>query len=55
MFLLSTFIDWTSQNTTDMLGYVKDLITDITPLLLPIIAISVGLIIVIAIIRALRG
>jgi hypothetical protein len=38
-----------------MLGYVKDLITDITPLLLPIIAISVGLIIVIAIIRALRG
>ena len=55
MYLFSTFINWTSQNTTDMLGYVTALISDITPLLIPIIAISVGLIIVIAIIRALKG
>lgn len=51
----AVFIDWTQEMTDDMIGYMKDLLTDLTPLLIPIIAIGVGLIIVGVIIRAIRG
>jgi len=53
--LLGTFLTWEAGDTTEMLGYVSDLITDLTPLLVPIIAVGVGLIIVSAIISAIRG
>jgi len=53
--LSGVFIDWTDEMTTSLLGRIKDLITDLTPLLIPIIAIGVGLIVVGAIIRAIRG
>ena len=52
---LATFIDWTPNMTNDMLDYMGDLIGDFTPLLVPSIAIGVGLIVVGAIIRAIRG
>lgn len=48
------FLEITGADITLMLGYVKNLITDLTPLLLPIIAISLGVLIVMAIVRAIR-
>lgn len=53
--MLGTFLTWEAGDTTEMLGYVSDLITDLTPLLIPIIAVGVGLIVVSAIISAIRG
>lgn len=54
MILAGTFLDITPENITSMLGYSKDLITDLTPLLLPIIAIGLGIFIVISIIGAIK-
>jgi len=53
--IFGTFLTWTTEDTTAMLGYMSDLIGDLTPLLIPIIAVAVGLIIVGAIIHAIRG
>lgn len=41
--------------TNSMLGYMGDLIEDFTPLLVPVIAIGIGLIIVAAIVHSIRG
>ena len=51
----STFIEISSDDVGILLGYVKDLISDLTPLLLPIIAVALGLIIFYAIVHAIRG
>lgn len=48
-------IEWTSQMTTDMLAYVATVFSDLENLLVPIIAIGVGLMVVGAIIKAVRG
>jgi len=48
-------INWTSEMTTDLLANIQGVITDLSPLLVPIIAIGVGLIVVGAIISAIRG
>jgi len=53
--LVGTFLTWTTEDTTSMIGYMSDLFTDLTPLLIPIIAIAVGIIVVGAIIHAIRG
>jgi len=53
-FLFGTFIDITSDNITAMLGYTKNLITDLTPLMLPIIGIGLGILVVWAIINSFR-
>jgi len=53
--MLGTFFTITSENITAMLGYVSDLIEDLTPLLLPIIGVLVGLIVFWAILNAIRG
>jgi hypothetical protein len=53
--MIATFITWGSEDTTAMLGYVADIISDLQPLLIPIIAIGIGLIVVGAIIQAIRG
>jgi len=55
LLLTATFFDITPENITEMLGYTKDLITDLTPIMLPIIAIGLGLIIFYAVIKAIRG
>lgn len=54
MILTTTFFTFTDADITKMLGYVGDLISDLTPLLLPIIAIGLGVIIFWAIVRAIR-
>jgi len=52
--IFGTFIDILPADITAMLGYTKDLITDLTPLLLPIIAIGLGIFIVVAIINVIK-
>lgn len=52
---LGTFLTWASEDTTAMIGYIEDLFDDLMPLLIVIIAVGVGLIVVGAIIRAIRG
>lgn len=49
-----TFFTIQSTDVTSLLGYVGDFITDISPLLLPIVGIGVGIIIVVAIIGAVK-
>lgn len=49
-----TFFTITSENITTMLGYVEDLVTDLTPLLLPILGISLGIFIFWAIISSIK-
>jgi len=55
MILLSTFFTFTETDVASLISYVKDLITDFTPLLIPIIAVSLGLIIIYGIVSAIRG
>jgi len=55
LFLLGTFFEISEENISTTLGYTKGLIVDLTPILLPIIGIMVGLIIFWAIMRAIRG
>jgi hypothetical protein len=50
--MLYTFFTFSSSSITEMLGYVQDFITDISPLMLPIIAIGIGIFILLAIIGA---
>jgi len=47
-------VDLLPADITTMLGYSKDLITDLTPLMLPIIAIGIGIFIVVAIINVIK-
>ena len=49
-----TFMTITEADITTMLGYVGALIGDLTPLLLPIIAISLGIFIFWAIVKAVK-
>jgi len=53
--MFGTFFTISPENITAMLGYVSSFISDITPLLLPIIAVSLGVLILWAIIGAIRG
>jgi uncharacterized protein involved in cysteine biosynthesis len=53
--MLYTFFTFSSSSIDTMLGYVGSFISDITPLMLPIIAIGLGIFIVWAIIGAFRG
>jgi type II secretory pathway component PulF len=56
MFLYVAYIiPWESTNTTDLLASITGVITDLTPLLTIIIGIGIGLIVVSAIISAIRG
>jgi hypothetical protein len=48
-------INWTEGNTTDLLANITGIITDLTPLLTIIIGVGIGLIVVSAIISAIRG
>lgn len=53
--MFSTFVSWTDANTSTTISHMKNLITDLTPLMIPIIAIGLGLIIFTVIIKAIRG
>ncbi len=53
--MLTTFFDFTETDVSSMLAYVKDIIADFTPLLIPILAISLGLLIIYGIVSAIKG
>jgi hypothetical protein len=51
----STFLEISPENITDMLGYVKGLLSDLQPLLLIIIAVGLGIFIFWAIVGAIKS
>jgi len=53
-FLFGTFLNITSNDISTMFGYTEALISDLTPLLLPIIGVGVGILVIWAIIRSFR-
>lgn len=53
--LTTTFMNFTDSDVATMTDYIKDFISNFTPILLPIIAIGVALIIIGVIIKAIRG
>jgi len=53
-FLFGTFLNITSDNISTMISYTQALISDLTPLLLPIIGVGLGILVVWAIIRSFR-
>jgi divalent metal cation (Fe/Co/Zn/Cd) transporter len=55
MFIAGTFFTISPENITAMLGYVSSFVGDMMPLLLPIVAVSLGILILWAIIGAIRG
>lgn len=52
--MLGTFFTITASNTEAMIGYAGDLISDITPLLLIIVGVSVGIYIFYALVNAIK-
>lgn len=52
--MLGTFFTITPEHINTMIGYISSFISDFTPLLLPIIAISLGLLVIWAIITAIK-
>ena len=53
--MLGTFLTISSENITTTIGYIKDLIGDLTPFLTLIIAVGLGLIIFSVIVNVIRG
>jgi len=49
------FIDWTQASTDAMLGYMSGFISDMIPLLTPIVAVGLGLIVFSVIVKTIRG
>ena len=52
--MLGTFFTITSDMMDDLLGYVGDLFTDISPILLLIVGVSLSLMVISVIINSLR-
>jgi len=55
IFMLGTFLTITDENVSTTIGYMKDLIGDLTPLLTVIVAVGIGLIIFSVIVNTIRG
>lgn len=49
-----TFLTINASDTEAMLGYTSDFLTDMTPLLLPLIAVGVGIFIFWAIVHSIK-
>lgn len=52
--MLATFFTWNASDTEAMIGTMADLLSDLTPLLTPIIAVGLGLIIFAVIVNVIR-
>jgi len=52
--LTGTFVDLEPADISSMLGYVQQLLTDLKPLLIPVIAIGLGIFIFWAVVSALK-
>ena len=50
-----TFVNWTPEMTTSMLANTSALISDLSPFIIPIVAVLLGLLIIYAIVGAIRG
>ena len=53
--MLGTFFTITSENVSTTIGFARDLIVDLMPLLTIIIAVGIGLIIFSVIVKTIRG
>jgi hypothetical protein len=53
--MLGTFFTISADNVSTTIGYVKDLISDLMPLLLIIMAVGIGLIVFSVIVNTIRG
>jgi len=53
--ILGTFFTITTENVSTMLGYVQALITDLIPLILPVVAVGIGMLVIWILIKALTG
>lgn len=51
----TTFVNVTDSDVAQIIDYAKSLITDLMPILQVIIAVAIGIIIIVAIINAIRG
>jgi len=49
------FLDITTENMTELFGYVKGLLGDLSPLLLMVVAVGLGMFIFWGIISAIKG
>jgi|AntAceMinimDraft_9_1070365.scaffolds.fasta_scaffold113736_2 hypothetical protein len=49
------FLDITTENITELLGYVKGLLTDLSPLLLIVVAVGLGIFVFWGIISAIKS
>lgn len=54
-FLFGTFFTISDEMVSTTLNYTKAIISDISPILLPIIAVMLGLVVFSVIVSALRG
>ncbi|MCJ7786774.1 hypothetical protein MUP06_00965 [Patescibacteria group bacterium] len=50
----ATFFEFTGGDIVTMLGYIVDFLTDLTPLMLPLIAVSVGLLVYWGIVHSVK-
>lgn len=53
--IFPTFITISDANVSTTIAYIQDFLTDFTPLLLPIIAVAVGIFIFWAVVRAIKS
>lgn len=53
-FMLGTFLTWGETETTSMLTHAKNMITDLSPLLLIILGVGLAVIIISAIVGAIK-
>lgn len=53
--MLGTFFTITSENVSSTIGYISDIIGDFSPILFVIMGVAVGIIVLEAIIGAVRG
>ncbi len=53
--IAGTFITITEGMMTEMLGYVGDIFTDLSPIILLIVGVSLGLMVITVIVNSLRG
>lgn len=53
--MLGTFFTISTEDITTMIGYIGDIFSDLSPVILLIVGVGLGLMAVSVIIRALRG
>lgn len=55
MMILPTFLTIESADITTMIGYMSDLFSDLSPIILLIVGVGLGLMVISVILRTLRG